>query len=384
MVNPACESVRILAQRESTVADMKDFVVFYSWQNDSPKKTNRAAIAASLQSAGLALESDLVDRGLQMRIEEATRNEPGSPNIPQRILEKIDSCEVFVCDVTTINVEAENVQRKTPNPNVLFELGYAVARLGWQRIVMLFNTAFGKMSDLPFDIDRQRASGYLLEEKNVSDAARKNLDKLLTVAIRTILQVNPPKRMGIATPEEERRRRDVANIQWLLGYVHWPTLEAHLENSPKFISFEVLHFWETFSAIMRGKSFYLYDTELLNKFESVRRHWAQGLAFTQHYEGKPGIHGAIFTRNRDFGWTQEERRHWREIEEANHELSLAIDDLLSDLRKRYIEIDIDRMNEAAWAKYVAFEKKTLELFKSLPKKNGTAKSSPSKAPKKTK
>lgn len=339
------------------MAEMKDFVVFYSWQNDSPKKTNRTAIADALDAAGLALKNDFTDRGFQLRIEEATRNEPGSPNIPQRILEKIDGCEVFVCDVTTINIDAKNVKRTTPNPNVLFELGYAVARLGWQRIVMLFNTAFGKMADLPFDIDRQRASGYRLEDKNEADDARKNLGNLLAVALRTILQVNPPKRMAIATPEEERRRRDVANIQWLLEYVHWPTLEAHLEASPKFISFEVMHFWETFSAVIRSKSFYLYDTELLKKFESVLHHWGHSLAFYQHYEGKRGIRGAIFTRNRNSGLTQEERRHWQEIEAANRDLSVAIDDLLSDIRKRYLDIDIDRMNEAAWARYIASENK---------------------------
>jgi len=366
------------------VAEMKDFVVFYSWQNDSPKKTNRTAIADALECAGLALKSDLADRGLQLRIEEATRGEPGSPNIPQRILEKIDSCEVFVCDVTTINVEATNVKRKTPNPNVIFELGYAVARLGWQRIVMLFNTAFGNMSDLPFDIDRQRASGYRLDEKNVTEPARKNLDNLVTVALRTILQVNPPKRMNIASPEEERRRRDVANIQWLLEYVHWPTLETHLEASPKFISFEVFHFWETFNAIMGSKSFYLYDTELWKKFEAVRRHWAHSLAFYQHYEGKPGIHGAIFTRNSSSGWTQEQRQHRQEIEAANRELSIAIDDLLSDIRKRYLEINIDQMDEAAWARYMAYEKRTSGLLKGLRRMGGATKSKSTKTSKKQK
>jgi CAP12/Pycsar effector protein, TIR domain len=371
-----------LAQRGFTVAESREFVVFYSWQNDSPKKTNRTAIADALECAGVALKSDLADRGFQLRIEEATRNEPGSPNIPQRILEKIDSCEIFVCDVTTINVGAENVERKTPNPNVLFELGYAVARLGWQRIVMLFNTAFGNMSDLPFDVDRQRASGYRLEEKNATGAAQKGLDNLLTVAIRTILQVNPPKRMDIASPEEERRRRDVANIQWLLEYVHWPTLEAHLEASPRFISFEVFHFWESFNAIIRSKSFYLYDAELLKKFESVRRHWARSLAFYQHYEGKPGIRGAIFTRNRRFGLTQEERRHWQEIEAANRELSLAIDDLLSDIRKRYLEVNIDQMNEAAWARYVAYENESSGLLKTLRQKSRATKSNRPKTPKK--
>lgn len=41
--------------------------------------------------------------------------------------------------------------RATPNPNVLVELGYAAHSLGWDRIIVVVNTAHGAIEELPFD-----------------------------------------------------------------------------------------------------------------------------------------------------------------------------------------------------------------------------------------
>jgi hypothetical protein len=68
---------------------------------------------------------------LKIILDEATRGESGSPNIPMTILEKIKVSDAFICDITTINSNAPEELRRTPNPNVLFELGFAVAHLGW-------------------------------------------------------------------------------------------------------------------------------------------------------------------------------------------------------------------------------------------------------------
>jgi hypothetical protein len=43
---------------------------------------------------------------------------------------------------------------------VLFELGYASAILGWERIIMVQNTAYGEIEDLPFDLRGRRVLQY--------------------------------------------------------------------------------------------------------------------------------------------------------------------------------------------------------------------------------
>ena len=74
----------------------------------------------------------------------------------------------FIADISIINQNIDG--KKTPNPNVLFELGYAVKSLGWERIVCVFNSDFGNISDLPFDLRNRRILTY--ETTNLPDTKR--------------------------------------------------------------------------------------------------------------------------------------------------------------------------------------------------------------------
>jgi hypothetical protein len=143
------------------MAKKQKIVVFYSWQSDSPKKTNLNAIRGALKSAAANIEKTHTD--LEIVPDEATRATSGSPNIPLKILEKIQACDVFLADLTTIT--PVRARRACPNPNVSFELGYAVADLGWDRVILLFNQAYGSFpKDLPFDIIQQRVGTYRLRK----------------------------------------------------------------------------------------------------------------------------------------------------------------------------------------------------------------------------
>jgi len=50
-------------------------------------------------------------------------------------MDKIKAADMVVSDVTIINPKAKT--RRAPNPNVAFELGFAVGHVGWDRIAML-------------------------------------------------------------------------------------------------------------------------------------------------------------------------------------------------------------------------------------------------------
>jgi hypothetical protein len=100
--------------------------IFYSWQSDSSRKTNLNAIREGLAEACKRIENS--HSGLKLVPDEATRDTSGSPNIALKIIEKIEAADIFVADVTTIT--APGGKRPCPNPNVGFELGYAVASLG--------------------------------------------------------------------------------------------------------------------------------------------------------------------------------------------------------------------------------------------------------------
>src|SRR5262249_25003589 len=129
-------------------------VIFYSWQSDLPRSRNHDFIQECLEEAVAQIAGE-PGVGIVPRIDRDTQGEPGSPAIADTILEKINNCDMFVGDVSIINGD-EKPKRPTPNPNVLLELGWAAQRLGWERITSVFNLAYGKVEDLPFDLKQRR------------------------------------------------------------------------------------------------------------------------------------------------------------------------------------------------------------------------------------
>lgn len=164
--------------------------IFYSWQSDSPNRTNRGFISDCLRRSIEALAfADVATEGLD--IDRDTLNEKGSPDIAATILKKIEKCDVFVADVTIINADAPKQYRKMSNPNVLIELGFAARARGWDRILCVANSAFGSEQDLPFDIRHRRLiSYYLPADAESKDQARKELVTVFTKQIREILSGN--------------------------------------------------------------------------------------------------------------------------------------------------------------------------------------------------
>jgi hypothetical protein len=181
--------------------------VFYSWQSDLPSSTNRGFILDALESAAAAIGADPAV-AVEPVVERDTAGVAGSPDIAGTILEKIRRADVFVPDVSLIT--PEDAKRRSPNPNVLIELGYAIAELGWERIVMVMNIAFGDPSSLPFDLRGRRVLQYSCPDVvGGSKAPERNaLATTLSRAISAILT-----EQGRRTESEISSRREVASAK---------------------------------------------------------------------------------------------------------------------------------------------------------------------------
>lgn len=198
---------------------MAKSTIFYSWHSDLPNNTNRGFIKNALEKIVESLEQDSSIEN-QLDVDEATRKEPGSPDIADSIFLKIDKCRIFICDISIINQEAVSQSKKhqesiireqtgtikevrlTPNPNVLIELGYAMKSLGTERIVMIMNEAFGTVEQLPFDIRQKRVLCYdLPTESDKKSEVRKRFSRTLEHALRLILRETENKGLD----EDERQ-----------------------------------------------------------------------------------------------------------------------------------------------------------------------------------
>lgn len=131
--------------------------IFYSWQSDLPSKLNRNIIEDSLKRSLIAIKRDESET-LEPVLDRDTSGTPGSPSISDTIFKKISTADVFIADISIINSLEKN--KKTSNPNVLIELGYAISQLGWDRIILIQNTFFGGPEELPFDLRGRRVVTY--------------------------------------------------------------------------------------------------------------------------------------------------------------------------------------------------------------------------------
>lgn len=154
--------------------------IFYSWQSDLPNKYNRNFIKSCIEKA--VKDANRNDNCLE--VDRDTNGVAGFPNIQQTILRKIESANIFVADISIINKSVFNRKRRTPNPNVLFELGFAVKVLGWERIICVFNEDYGEVNDLPFDIKQHRIIAYSFKRNEKTDVKNQ-----VSGAIKNTLQI---------------------------------------------------------------------------------------------------------------------------------------------------------------------------------------------------
>jgi hypothetical protein len=335
--------------------------VFYSWQSDSPAITNLNAVRDCLSDACKALTK--ADPDLKLKRDEATRDTSGSPNIPLKILEKIEAADIFVADVTTVT--PAGAARPCPNPNVGYELGYAVATLGWDRVILLFNEAHGVFpDDVPFDFAQNRAARYHIEETDPK-AGRSDLTSLLRMAVKAIVEKNPkrPAELRGLSQEKVQHDHDVENMRWLMSSLHLPTLDDLIGSLPHKVPDAAFWFHTTFESIVTNSLFSVYDPVLKSAIQRLRKAWGTALRHEEEYLATPGGHSYIFTENVNFPMTPEREAIWEEIERASGEMHKALDTILNRLRDDYVEVKLRKTNKKAWGEYVREELAAAAQFK---------------------
>lgn len=328
--------------------------IFFSWETDLPKSTNTNLIRSCIDKVKI----DLVKKSVWIDRDEATRDVPGAPKIIDEIIKKIQEADIFICDLTTINSECcclsawqtDERVRRTPNPNVLIELGFAIGILGWERVIVLFNTIYGSFKDdLPFDIDKRRVTTYTCSEDTIKEGID-TLSRVLKLAIYTILQNNPVK--PVLTPKLKREytahERDLKSIKDILSLIHTHTINNYIHSdAPKIRSFEVIVFNDIINAYLNSNHFYFYDIVLEQKLVDFISSWNDSLKHGDYFVERSNSTDFIFPTPGDVFRNQIQEDAFEELEKARLVLYGTYTDFLSYVKANYIEIDLDETNRAA-------------------------------------
>lgn len=174
------------------MTDNKSFTVFFSWQSDVPENSNilRSFIKASIKN----LETT---HNVNVLYDEASRSVVGSQKVEEVILKKIRACDIFIADITPITrIETEEDKKKRikllPNPNVAFELGYAMHCLPMEQVLIVLPSGIPH-DQLPFDFNHNRLIDFD-EQTNPMD---EEIEKSLVFCMKTrtsqvdVIVVNP-------------------------------------------------------------------------------------------------------------------------------------------------------------------------------------------------
>lgn len=337
----------------------KEIRLFFSWQSDLSKDATTNAIKESLVQACSDLESE--DSTLKIFIEESTSNVPGSPDIPTIIFDKISTSDIHLADITTINPTAISIERKTANPNVLIELGFALSQLGWERVIMVFNTVFGEFPQgLPFDIDRKRIGKFAVKDK-YDKSGKGSLKKLLYDALKEIIRHDPKKPFDKKklSPEEKKRALDIIVLKRVMQTINIAVLDDFIERAPDYLHTKIVHFHLSFTSVIRSSHFHLYDLEALKLVKQLYKSWNESFS-AEAYRDTSDPNLLKFGTNPGIPLTEKDKADYQKALKGVRKFRLTLKRLLNYLRNNYLEIDIEDLSRQAYEEYKDYYKDMTE------------------------
>jgi len=148
--------------------------LFFSWQSDIPE--NKNIIRKALQK---------ICNELDVEYTEDTRGEAGGEHVVDVLLRKISNSDIFVGDITIIGKAVNDDEMS--NSNVTYELGYAEAKLGRNRIIMVMNEEHGTYEQMPFDLGKRLITRFKTTSNKLSKAEFDTFKKELFAKINSLL-----------------------------------------------------------------------------------------------------------------------------------------------------------------------------------------------------
>ena len=194
--------------------------IFYCWQSDL--KRQKEVLEESLNRVITKLNEEI---NSDFTLDQDTKNTITSDNVTRTVLQKIKESSLFIADISIVH---SWFKKAYVNQNVMFELGFALKKLGTEKIILLFNKKSGNHRKLPFDIMMMKHLEFstkaiepfendlynILKEKYEKCNFREiydDWDQHDITCINRILQDIPPKfdeRLDILLLNQRRYRRN--------------------------------------------------------------------------------------------------------------------------------------------------------------------------------
>lgn len=328
--------------------------IFYSWQLDRNKKTNKNFLKKVLEKAVSEINKSTGDVPLKLDMD--TQNRVGFVDINQVILEKIQKSDIFVADITSIG---EVAGKSTPNPNVLFELGYAMGRIGEQRIICFANDHYEKIENFPFDLKTRRPFLYSISETDVETNLEYVKKEQARIASALVGIIKEMLLTPIITPQngdnQTTRERDLIKLKRYMNRLPIKIVHKIIDDGKDQLSIDLdtINVYYNLSAIANFAYFRLYDSVLedriMNFTNAIQSVFSHGHEFFH-------AHKNIYRMRQPT--KKQSTQYINEINELNDSLKSLVDYVFQN----YKEIDLEECNKEAMNHYLEEHERYNRMF----------------------
>jgi hypothetical protein len=346
----------------------KSLRVFYSWQSDLPEQVNAQLIRSVLSEVTTAINED-DDLVTKMSVDEATRDLSGSPNIASAIFQKIIKADVFICDLTKVS-EAKSLDgdtRKYCNPNVAIELGFAIRELDWDRIILVFNKAYGKLpDDLPFDAKGHRTSSYrcvpefdgnkktTAKCKNEIKNAKGTLREVLLTGVKAVLSNHPkrPRELEEESPESIKRKQDIKQLKRVFDWIHLGVMDEFFDRL-SYTRLTLVGEWfrDGLATLVNSTTFHIHDAELMRLIKEFVSAWSRCFTYSDSMDVDQGGRWSFFSLPMDMFKSTDQERKYKYTGKQLQPTYAALHALLNYVRAHYLEINPNECGREALKAY---------------------------------
>ncbi len=226
-----------------------DYKVFFAFQMDVEDKYGKGFIQSAIE---IAIQK-LKEEGFIVSLDFGFRGTPGTPLLIDEMLKKSYESDMVIVDLTftsskvwsnskkykffgkEIRLLNKTEDKKSPNPNVLLETGYAWAKKGTYRTLVVMNEAFGFPEELPVDFKGFRwGITYNLSEVNYDKRKlkRKELGNDFYNAIKAAINSESSYQIEKWSPFKINQQLERYHIY---PYLITPTLKNEIEKLRKLL-----------------------------------------------------------------------------------------------------------------------------------------------------
>lgn len=283
-------------------------------------------------------------------------NIPGSADINEVLLKKIDGCSVFVSDITPV---AELPSGKLiPNTNVIFETGYAAGKKGLNRVILVMNSYQYPIERMPFDLKTKSILKYELSNEDLQlEEKKKDVVKALSTGIKTTLdllanEADPVQdTLDLAEVQGKiKRERDIIKLERFLRNLPIIPIQNLITDGAEqgTMHYDIFTAYYNLQAVYSYFGFKLYDKEANRIIDEFMTCLDNSLSFGENF-----FHHVEHV----YKFRDNSSHTLQDYLKTLGTLSASLKKLVDYIHDNYLEIDVEKMDREAAA---AFRKEIQE------------------------